>query len=79
MVISYVYPPVIKYNYMENHHVQKKITISMAIFNSYVNVYQRVLPPLNHIKPPFSYGFPMVFHYQRVTAPYTNHICVNHY
>ena len=34
-------------------------------FHSYVTVYQRVNPiniPLNPIKPPFSYGFPMVSH-----------------
>ena len=29
-------------------------------FHSFVYVYQRVIP-LNPIKPPFSYGFPMVF------------------
>ena len=36
----------------------------MVIFNSFLYVYQRVYPiniPLNPIKPPFSYGFPMVF------------------
>ena len=55
-----------------------KLTISMAIFNSYVCHYQRVchpvrtsgaikshynpiIIPLNPIKPPFSYGFPMVY------------------
>ena len=41
-----------------------KSTISMAIFNSFLYVHQRVNPiniPLNPIKPPFSYGFPMVF------------------
>ena len=47
-----------------------KSTISMAIFNRFLLVYQRVYPiniplnhykiPLNPIKPPFSYGFPMV-------------------
>ena len=34
------------------------------IFHSFLYVYQRVYPiniPLNPIKPPFSYGFPMVF------------------
>ena len=47
------------------------LTISMAMFNSYLNVYQRV----NHGNPSFSYGFPMVltrvtlFVYHRVTAP----------
>ena len=39
-----------------------KSTISMAIFNSYVSHYQRVNPIHNPIQPPFSYGFPMVFH-----------------
>ena len=41
-----------------------KSTISMAIFNCFLYVHQRVTPiniPLNPIKPPFSYGFPMVF------------------
>ena len=36
----------------------------MVIFNSYVSHYQRVYPIKSHIhpiKPPFSYGFPMVF------------------
>ena len=35
----------------------------MAIFHSFLYVHQRVYPiniPLNPIKPPFSYGFPMV-------------------
>ena len=33
----------------------------MAIFNSYFDI-TRGYTPLNPIKPPFSYGFPMVFH-----------------
>ena len=32
----------------------------MVIFHSYVTNYQRVNPIHNPIKPPFSYGFPMV-------------------
>ena len=48
---------------MEHHHAMngQKPTISMAMFNNYVSHYQRVFPPLNHIKPPFSYAFPVVF------------------
>ena len=38
-----------------------KLTISMAMFNSYVTNHQRVNHPLDPIQPPFSYGFPMVF------------------
>ena len=41
-----------------------KSTISMAIFHCFLYVHQRVNPikiPLNPIKPPFSYGFPMFF------------------
>ena len=53
-----------------------KSTISMAIFNSYVNVYQRVYPiniPLNHYKIPLNHFksnvFPMAYYvYQRVTS-----------
>ena len=41
-----------------------KSTISMAIFNSYFDItrgYILLNPMKNPIKPPFSYGFPMVF------------------
>ena len=34
----------------------------MAIFNSYFDITRGYIP-LNPIKPPFSYGFPMVFLY----------------
>jgi len=36
-----------------------KSTISMVIFNSYFDITRGYIP-LNPIKPPFSYGFPMV-------------------
>ena len=52
---------------MENHHFSWENPLSMAIFHSFLYVHQRVYHhkiPLNPIKPPFSYGFPMV--YQRV-------------
>ena len=45
----------------------------MVIFHSYVSHYQRVNP----IKPPFSYGFPMVFpmeHGHRVPSSTVNSI-----
>ena len=50
-------------SYWFSHHAIKgKIHyFDWAIFNSYVTNYQRVHHPLNPIKPPFSYGFPMVF------------------
>ena len=43
-----------------------KSTISMAMFNSYVDITRGYIP-LNPIKPPFSYGFPMV--YQHIHSP----------
>ena len=43
---------------MENHHVQW----AKPLFNSYVSLPEGISHqiPLNFIKPPFSYGFPMV-------------------
>ena len=38
-----------------------KSTISMAIFNSYVSSPEGKSHNKSHEKPPFSYGFPMVF------------------
>ena len=46
---------------MENHHVHRENPLYMTIFNSFVSHYQKVNHPLNPIKPPFSYGCPMVF------------------
>ena len=46
-----------------------KLTISTAIFHSKLLGITRGYIPLNPIKPPFSYGFPMVF--QRVSGSFT--------
>ena len=46
----------------------RKSTISMEIFHSYVQLPEGITP-LNPIKPPFSYGFPMVKH------PTSTHPC----
>ena len=61
-----IYPLVNVYITMERSTIfnGKIHYFDWAIFNRYVTNYQRVYPiniPLNPIKPPFSYGFPMVF------------------
>ena len=51
----------LSHNYGKSPCSMGKFTISMAIFNSNLLVITRGYIPLNPIKPPFSYGFPMVF------------------
>ena len=62
-------------NYGKIHHVQwENPTISTGPFSIAMLVYQRVntiKSPLNPIKPPFSYGFPMVFLWFVITRPAT--------
>ena len=60
-LITQGYPLVIQHSYGTSPFFMRKVSISVAIFNSYVSHFQRVFIPSNFIKPPFSYGFPMVF------------------
>ena len=61
----------LSHNYGKSPFFMGKLTISMAMFNSYFDITRGYIP-LNPIKPPFSYGFPMVFpwfwHHQRVNS-----------
>ena len=52
-----VYPLVIWHSCGKSLFFMGQSTISIAIFHSYVNHYQRVKHPSNFIQPPFSYGF----------------------
>ena len=73
-VVYWGYPLVNVYIAMERSTMllMGKLTISMAIFNSYFDITRGYIPlnPMeNPIKPPFSYGFPMVFPVVYWTSP----------